>query len=293
MYENRKAVMWATLIVYCILMFVFTFGDLGAAIRVYNADSFFARCFEIVGTLPMPAAAVFFCVALIVGSDGQKDTDSQIPNIIIGILMAFFIFYGCLSFGHAVTGGWIPLLAILLVWIPVSRILVFKIMEKGNGDGLRRAAFIGVCGCAAAVFGPMIIKGIMSRPRFYTLEDPAAEFTYWFVRHPHNPRSADSSFPSGHTAQAATILTLLLVPMFADKCRTKRYRWSVLAASGVFIFCVMIARMIVGMHYATDVITGVMITVFFMEAAELVLSKWQEKETFRWNSCDLQEKYGS
>lgn len=59
----------------------------------------------------------------------------------------------------------------------------------------------------------MLIKSFISRPRFYTLENPVEQFTYWFQRMPHTELSSNSSFPSGHSSQSALSLcavTLLL-----------------------------------------------------------------------------------
>jgi len=66
---------------------------------------------------------------------------------------------------------------------------------------------------------------------------------------------------------------LLLIPWFAEKCRTKKYIRTVLFVSGVFTICVMLSRMVLGMHYATDVITGTMITIFTMQAVDAFIMR--------------------
>lgn len=294
MIVKEKKVLFGTMIAYGVMMLIFTFADLRAALMIYNADSVFARCFEIVGTLPMPFIAVFACVALLMTDDRAHGVRRLPVCVLIYFLLAFLVFYACLSFGHAVSGGWIPLLILAAAWVPVSKKLIRGITGKGNQADLRRAAFIALCGCAAAVFGPMLIKEIMSRPRFYLLENPVSDFTFWFVRHPHTPTSADTSFPSGHSAQAVTCTALLLIPMFIEKCRTKRYSVTVLCAASAFTVCVMVSRMILGMHYATDVITGSAIPVFAMEAALLYSSSHSmEEDGMREELCDLKEKYGT
>lgn len=195
-------------------------------------------------------------------------------NCFFGVLLlAYFVFYAYRSFANALPEGKIPMLVVTFLWIPASVILSVKLIKSGKRAGLRRAAIIGVTGCGAAVFGPMLLKEFMSRPRFNTLEDPVGEFTYWFARQPHTALSVNSSFPSGHAAQAATCMATLLIPLFAEKHRTKRFYWIALCATIGFTLCVMISRMILGMHYATDVITGAALTVFAMTVAFAVTER--------------------
>ncbi|MCD8150528.1 MAG: phosphatase PAP2 family protein [Clostridiales bacterium] len=293
MFSNKKTILTGTVIVYLLLMLVFTFADLNAELLIYHPDSTFGRCFEIVGTLPMPLVAVFTCMALVMTNRRKRTLSSVLSYIGIGLLLGYLIFYACISFEHAVPGGWIPLLIVLIAWIVISVILCRKIIQCGNGDKLRKTAAIGICGCAAAVFGPMIIKEIMSRPRFNTLDDPAAQFTLWFVRLPHSAESANSSFPSGHSAQAATSMFLLLVPWFAEKYWTKKYIRTVLFVSGIFTIGVMLSRMVLGMHYATDVITGAMITIFTMQTVAAFIIRQPDKIQRRliWTRIKWQQSY--
>ena len=84
----------------------------------------------------------------------------------------------------------------------------------------------------------------------------------------------NDSFPSGHAAQAATSLFLVLVSGFVnveDKCRLTKI-CAVIA--GAFTICVMLSRMVLGMHFATDVIGGAAFTLISMKLTQMVLDKF-------------------
>ena len=107
--------------------------------------------------------------------------------------------------------------------------------------------------CAVGVIGEDIIKTIFGRIRFYRLTDPIAEFRPWYVIQSHE---FNSSFPSGHAAKAAMPFTVFVLPYLTDKLHSKGSRILVLSLCTVFMVCTWLARMMDGMHYASDVLTG-------------------------------------
>lgn len=252
---NMKVI---SIIAVCVLFFVFTFADLSIAKLVYNPDSFFGRFFEIVGTLPMPIVGVFSCIALIGTTEWKLHVKNILSYLIGGLLLLYFSFYGVLCIQHALPVTLIPMILVTIVWIACSIWLTWKIIHNGKRDSLRKAAIVGVGCCFVAVIGVSIIKNIMSRPRFYTLTDADAQFTYWFEKQAY---TANSGFPSGHSAQSALTFCSLLVPTFCEMKNEKLYKKIALICSSVFTICVMFSRMVLGMHYATDVMVGAGLTV--------------------------------
>ncbi len=92
MFFNKKTILTETVISYLLLMLVFTFADLNAELLIYHPGSIFGRCFEIIGTLSMPAVAVFTCMALIL----TNRRNLRIHPAVIKIKILFHVTPGCI-----------------------------------------------------------------------------------------------------------------------------------------------------------------------------------------------------
>ena len=273
MLEKKKKNLMVLGYIFLLLMIVFTFTDLQVALRIYNPRSMFGRFFQIVGTLPLNIIGVFGCVSLIMTAD-QKFNISTILSYIVGFsLLIFFGFYGCRSFVNALPEAETVIMVATVGWAFLSIVFVGSILKAGNKEGLRKASIIMVVAAAVAVFGPMLIKSFMSRPRFHTLENPVEQFTYWFQRMPHTELSSNSSFPSGHSSQSALSLCVLLIPMFIKRLDNQKYYKVAVAFAGAFTICVMASRMVLGAHYGTDVLFGAALTTATILALDYFISK--------------------
>ncbi len=261
------------------LMLIFTLCDLTIAIHIYNPDSAFGRFFEIVGTLPMPVVGIFSCAALIMTARRELCLSTAVSFAVGGLLLMYFCFYAYRSMAHTFSRVGGVMLVGMAIWAATSFYLTDRIVRKGNGTALRRASIIAVVGCAVAVEGVMLIKMFMSRPRFRNLTDPLNEFTLWFQRQPYTDASINSSFPSGHSAQAALSFCLLLIPMFVKFRRSLRFKYYFAAFSfaAAFTLCVMVSRMILGAHYATDVLVGAALPIVSMLAAAFLTDRCTRK----------------
>ena len=92
---------------------------------------------------------------------------------------------------------------------------------------------------------------------------------------PDVPRLQDSpvnsSFPSGHTAAAATYLALAIVIGWHTRHRWVRVGLIVLTA--VITFCVALSRLYQGMHFVTDVIAGAILGVVSVLIVDWVMRR--------------------
>ena len=270
-------------ITFSVLLVIFTFLDLPVAKAVYNPESLFGRFFEIVGTIPLPFVGVFSCVALI-GTAEKRVCISTIISYIVGVMMLLYsAFYGVLCIAHAWEATTIPMAVAIAIWFVISLILTKKIMENGNRATLRKVAIIGVCASFGATIGVSIIKGFVSRPRFYTLTDPDTQFTYWFqIR----PSLENAGFPSGHSAQSALTFFTVLIPTFTSVKDNKQFTKSAIILSALFTGCVMFSRMVLGMHYATDVLVGATLPIATMVCVEMIYEKIKNVQL---NKVDLED----
>ncbi len=90
------------------------------------------------------------------------------------------------------------------------------------------------------------------------MTDPISQFTYWFIPKRITTNNEFMSFPSGHAANSSTIIWITLLPLFIDKLKNKE--WLLTMIAFLWIIVVMITRIIVRTHFATDVLVGSTIT---------------------------------
>lgn len=235
--------------VFLLLLSVFTFTDLQIAERLYRPDSLFGRFFEIVGVWPTRIIGIFCCAALISTSPRRLCGKSVLSGLL-----------GLPPLVHFALRDGVTLSAVCtLLWIAASFYLSGKIADSGKKDALRRAAIVGLAGLAAASLGVNALKILVSRERFLYMNDPAAEFTRWYAIQP--VRRRDASFPSGHAAQSALTFWLTLLPTFIERIDRPHVRTVLFVFAIGFTGCTMLSRMLLGMHFASDVLVGAALTV--------------------------------
>lgn len=114
-----------------------------------------------------------------------------------------------------------------------------------------------------------MLKVIWGRPRFFMVADGFQDFRAWYVIGARATSDAFKSFPSGHAADSSVIACCL--PLFAPS--TKLRRIALNAAAIAWPLCVMLSRIILGMHYVSDVAFGALVTLISYQAAKWIASK--------------------
>ena len=153
-----------------------------------------------------------------------------------------------------------------VIFIPLSVYLNRVILRKIDPIEVRKVMLIGLMAALMAVLGQMMTKFMFNRPRFYLLTDPDAQFKYWFYHYPFEP---DSSFPSGHSAQAALTFMILYLKRFIPSLDTRKWDIFLFLVASFLTVSTMVSRMFLGMHYATDVWAG-----SFMTLAMITWAHW-------------------
>ena len=167
--------------------------------------------------------------------------------------MILYVFFTKFQFFHYIKWSHPAAVAGLAVVLLVGALLLGG-MFKADPKALCRAAVTALVMIALVFLEVEILKNIWGRRRFYSMTDPAAEFTRWLF--PQGKPASDSfkSFPSGHTANGSAALLLLLLPSVFPKAKWNK---TVLA---VCVFgwsaCVAVSRMLEGAHFASDVTVG-------------------------------------
>ncbi len=126
----------------------------------------------------------------------------------------------------------------LLGELPVVVLLVGALVVLGNQAGRRREALAGAAVVIGAGATTQILKHVFAYPRF--------ENVWWTTSH-------ELAFPSGHTTAVASlsIALVLVVP--------QAHRLSAAAVGVLATGAVAIAVMLLGWHYPSDVLGGLLV----------------------------------
>lgn len=109
------------------------------------------------------------------------------------------------------------------------------------------------------------IKYIASRPRPRNLDAEFNGFKYWFQFNPfnafHSEFSDQKSFVSGHTANAACLITILpFVVSMTRRENDNRIQIMTVIIGALFTFVVAFSRIIARAHWMSDVMGGILIS---------------------------------
>lgn len=265
-YEKKSSVIWISIFV--VFMTIFTFYDLPIAKAVFHYNDTYGEIFKIVGLLPTCIAGTFYAISNLVT---RKIARRPIISAFLSIMsLILFIGFTLLSIYHLNKPMFIPAIIFNIVFLILSIVVNHDLARKADLFELRKVMIIALVSALIAVAGQTIIKLGFNRPRFIELTDPDTQFTYWFV---HFPVTPDSSFPSGHAAQAALSFLLVYFKRFLPKLRTKAWDIAFLSFATFHTISTMLARMFLGAHYATDVWAGAFLTLFTIS----VLNQYVER----------------
>lgn len=123
-----------------------------------------------------------------------------------------------------------------------------------------------------------VLKYFWGRPRFRSMDDPLKQFTAWYLPQALAAGNEFMSFPSGHSANAAVVVWVVLLPGFVPALQGKE-RYLGLCA-GAWLVCVMYSRIIMGAHFLSDVTMGaaLSVTLFFLLCGWKYAAKKPEKQ---------------
>ena len=260
MTSGEKKQLALLIFVWALLAVVFSFYDLKISIRLYDPDSAWAYMLEAYGQIPG------LIVALLGGSvllrlrgwkPGWKEILLTLFYAGFTLLAALVIWADLqgVQVGDEISVGWtislgaltVTALQVLLRFIPHERLLRFE-----------KPARVAVL---LYVFAPLLttwfFKFLWGRVTFRELASGYIDFTPWYLPQGY---TGHRSFISGHTGFAWLVLPLTLL---ATKGRRAYY----LVWLGVLLWGISVAvsRVVIGAHFASDVLfaTGISFLWFF------------------------------
>mgnify|MGYP002349232552 CR=1 FL=1 len=235
------------------LLLAFTFLDLPLSQAVFDLKNPFGRFFEIFGETPGLLVGAFSAAALLVTRDRETHWKNTLSILGFGLLGLLLSLMGSLMVNNYLTHGHLSPAVILPAGLILFALLLFlsSRLDRSKRAEIRRLL-------VAAIVVINLIKVGWGRPRLRSMTDPAAQFVPWYLPQSVAAGEEFKSFPSGHTANAAVLLWISLLPTFIDKLKGKEPL--LLGLAWVWVALVAFSRIIMGAHFGSDVTVGVALT---------------------------------
>lgn len=256
-----------------IIFTAFLLNDLEISKSLYNPQNEFAIFIEHYGELP----GVFLLVitATIWGFNNKSpELKNRLPVIIFSPLIAVSLllysvyvifFYG----NNPVTIFYTNQL--IIIFMVIVLILVFILSElKFDLKSTNKILIFTKITLLTWLIGYGLIiqplKTFWGRVRFRDLDALYANFTLWYLP---NGFTGNDSFPSGHAAMGFMLLPLIILfwnkrPVFKSLIVSLILMWGILVCLG---------RIVIGAHFATDVLIGGSIIIIAFIISLLIFNK--------------------
>ncbi len=259
-----KRNVWLCVGIVAALMVLFAFVDLPISMAIFNIESPFGIFFAAFGESPMGLVGAFACAAMIATRNRQVKWKDIVDTVIFGLLGLLMASVLALMAPRYMPNLSFPVLLVIGLAYFALCLYICNRIAKSHPLELRRAAVISLFTLLAAPLVINIIKQFWGRPRMRIMTDPVSEFKPWYIPQGLAANDEYKSFPSGHSADAAIVFCITLLPTFLPKLKGKE--WALYGFSIVWTGLVMLSRIIVGAHFASDVMMGASLSVgcFFL-----------------------------
>lgn len=245
--------------VVCVALMVLAgFYDFAITKSLYDANSFYARFFDLFGELPLYAMFPFALCIIAVKFIRLKKPILTALSVVL-LLISIATTYICINrfFGSIIGVLLVCLLSLLFIG------LLFFTIYKNKDETLNilfRFAVFALCFCAIILFVNQCCKFLWGRWRFYAIMESGdmSNFTNWWQLNDFNLLDDNrKSFYSGHTTSAISLLCLLPLAKMLNIGKNKTRALTVLIA--IFVVLVAVSRLIYGSHFLSDVTFAVIV----------------------------------
>ncbi len=241
--------------VLALFLLIGTFADLSISKAIYSPGTWFPHFFEVVGEAPGIFVGIFCCGLLIITRDTSAKVAGMVQLVLLSILLLALSLMSAFQIFHYMDREMgIGTVVLAAGYVVACVFLSTKVDQRYRGE-IRQAAVIGLLLIVFALASVNIIKIVWGRPRFRSMQDDLSAFVPWYLPQARAAGEEFKSFPSGHSANAAIIIWITMLPRFmpqlADRDRILKaiaYGWTL---------CVMISRIMAGAHFLSDVAVGV------------------------------------
>ena len=261
-----------------ILLLVFTFIDMNISNAIYNPESKFGLIFEAIGEFPSAIIATFCTVSLMLTREKDKSIKYNLGTVGYTVLLIFFSLMASMLPVKYLHGSKALIPVLMAIYIIVSYVIAKKCAAT-HKEELRRAAIVGILTFVFVIIAFNSIKFLWGRERYRHMIEVGsfAGYSMWFIPQDFASGNEFMSFPSGHSANAAIMAWITLIPTFVTSLKDKK-NWFIGFAI-LWTLLVPVSRIVVGAHFASDVTMGVTITlVIFTLLKNKYINNLEEKD---------------
>lgn len=262
-----RRTLYGVLAVVLVLIALGSFVDYPLSLALYDATNPFAMFFAAYGAIPAPLGCVAAGTLFVCGRSRDKKMAGTLQGI--GGILVLLVGVGLACFLPAV---YLPVSPALLAGIGLvlsagTVFLVHRLAKGADRAAITRVALAILLVILCELLVVNLIKVCWGRPRMRLVANhPEAYFFPWWrwgtaLKEPLIAAgvAADEfkSFPSGHTANATTMLLLGLIPYL--KPQLQKYQKALVAFGFSWAAVVALSRILLGAHYLTDTAVGFLI----------------------------------
>lgn len=262
-----RRTLYGAIVAALILIALGSFVDYPLSSALYDSSNPFAMFFAAYGAIPAPLGCVAAGTLFLCGRSREQQLRGALQGagglllLLSGTALTCFVPTRYLPVSPALLAG------IGLV-LSAGTVLIVRRLAKGADRAvINRVALAILLVILCELLVVNLIKVCWGRPRMrLVVSHPEAYFFPWWRRGTalKAPLTAAGvgadefkSFPSAHTANAATLLLLGLVPYL--KPSLQRYRKVLVAFGFGWTAVVALSRIMLGAHYLTDTAVGFLI----------------------------------
>lgn len=242
-----------------IMLGIFTIFDLNISVFFYSPN-FYGQFFEVLGEQSGYLLCVFASTILFINSL-EKHQRRKYLYFFLFIICCGVSSYLPFHYLHKVNHEPILYFHVVVTFLFLSSlsIIVVKKIRCETRFRLQQFAQLTIFLFLFQIILVTITKTIWGRERFREMVDPIVSFTPWYsIQFRGTFKEAFASFPSGHTANASVILMISTLPCYLNSLKNKKKYFIILPIC--WIFLVAFSRIVMGAHFASDVIMGFAIT---------------------------------
>lgn len=261
MIKNKDKIMYLLLTYAIIGMIIGSFYDLSISQKLYANGTLFPNLFKIAGEIPM---IILMSSSSLIYLKNKKNLNNIFKAILFILSIAFPAVSSTTILGYFGITNIYYSVGIFIIYLIIIFVIIKLAKPFVNDKTLNYCLFILYSIIAIFVIFNLM-KNIWGRQRFFSIyyEQNFSLFTNWWQINGFPESDAFKSFPSGHTASAATSLVLLYLSDVIN-IENKFVKSFTIILPIIFTICTQFARIMDGAHYLTDVSMGLIVSILLI-----------------------------